>query len=355
MEKSIRARGKRPGAAQPSGYERDLAPLMKTIDDAVAGIRDEKQRMSVREAVGEAVHGAIQHLSTRQPRSPPSTLATPALDSGVAALKQVQNLGFVEFTAGLITGTFDAIVGATIKQMKAYAELVADLAKTLAEFQEEHVTTAQVNAHLSQRYGDGLGGTSCRTGYTFKDTAADAATGAPATTAHENLMQVVTALLEETKDNKVPLQFVSPNEVSSSATSFTTAQVDLIRAAIAEMLAIKMITHLRAMARDGMARIVVSNGEILSRLTFTVTSTDAQTVQRNRYDQSNFSANVSGRVGFGGWFRTSFGASYSNLQVSSVNESSFDAVTMNAEIIGQVRIQFRTETFAPIVVDDPIN
>ncbi|RYZ42157.1 MAG: hypothetical protein EOO71_08980 [Myxococcaceae bacterium] len=355
MEKSISVRGKRPGAAPPPDYERELAPLMKSIDEAVAGIRDERQRLSVRQAVGEAVHGAIQQLSTQQSRSRASALATPALESGVNALKQVQNLGFVEFTAGLINGTFEAIVGATIKQMKAYSELVADLAKTLAEFQADHVTTAQINAHLAQRYGDGLGGTSCRTAYTFKEVPADAETGTPAKTAHASLLEVVSALLEETKGNKIPLVFATPNEISSSATSFTAAQVELLRAAVAEMLAIKMITHLRAMAREGMARIVVSNGEILSRLTFTVTSTDAQTVQRTRYDQSNFSASVNGSVGFGSWFRTSFGAGYSNLQVSSVNESTFDAVTMNAEIIGQVRILFRTESFASIVKDDPIS
>ncbi|MCY1018227.1 hypothetical protein [Pyxidicoccus sp. MSG2] len=353
MEKSIRVSGKRPGSRKPD-YEKDLGPLMKTIDKAVAGIRDEKQRLEVRQAVGEAVHGALSHLTAAgQPRGGAS-LAAPALDAGVNALKQVQNLGFVEFTAGLINGTFDAVVGATLKQMKAYAELVADLARTLAEFQEEHVTTAQINAHLAQRYQDGVGGTSCRTGYTFQATPADPDSGAPAKTAHENLLEVVNALIAETADNKTPLQFVTPNDIPSSATSFTAAQVTLIRDAVAEMLAINMISHLRAMAREGMARIVVSNGEILSRLTFTVASTDAQSVQRSRYEQSNFSASVNGRVGFGGWFRTNFGASYGTLQVSSVNESTFDEVTMNAEIIGQVRIQFRTESFAPIVTDGPI-
>ena len=97
-----------------------------------------------------------------------------AANAAMNVASQVQNLGFVEFTTGLINGTCDAIVGATIKQMEAYAALVADLAKTLSQFQAENVPDAQINAYLSNRYPDGAGGTSIRTDYTFSDTAADA-------------------------------------------------------------------------------------------------------------------------------------------------------------------------------------
>ncbi|NES85533.1 MAG: hypothetical protein F6K10_31280 [Moorea sp. SIO2B7] len=48
----------------------------------------------------------------------------------------------------------------------------------------------------------------------------------------------------------------------------------------------------------------------------------------------------------------SAGASYSNLNVKAVNESSFDSLTMSTEIIGQVKLRFRTETFASVGGDN---
>src|SRR4028119_2179275 len=119
-------------------------------------------------------------------------------ERAISVAKQVQDLGFVEFTAGLINGTFDAIIGATIKQMQAYAELVADLAKTLSQFQAENISDAQVNAHLSNRYPDGKRGTSVRSNYTFQATTADPANGVTARTGNQNLQAVVDALISET-------------------------------------------------------------------------------------------------------------------------------------------------------------
>jgi hypothetical protein len=42
------------------------------------------------------------------------------------------------------------------------------------------------------------------------------------------------------------------------------------------------------------------------------------------------------------------------MKVNTVDTESFDSVTMSAEIIGQVKINFRTESFAPVVKDGPI-
>ena len=178
MEKKSKNRGT-PKALKPgASFEKELGPLVKAIDKAVAGIGDEKERTQVREAVGDAVHGALRQLAARNRSASLAPHAVgDALNAGVGALKQVQELGFVEFTAGLINGTFDAIIGATIKQMDAYAALVADLAKTLTEFKAENVDEGKITAHLAGRYPDGAGGTSVRSDYEFEDTLADAANG----------------------------------------------------------------------------------------------------------------------------------------------------------------------------------
>jgi hypothetical protein len=276
----------------------------------------------------------------------------PAANSAIAVAKQVQDLGFVEFTAGLINGTFDAIIGATIKQMKAYAELVADLAKTLTQFQAENISDAQVNAHLSNRYPDGQGGTSVRSNYTFTATAADPANGVTGSTPSQNLQAVVEALISETavlKAPAVPLTRTNLNIAQGDTPiNFTAPQIALIRQAIGQTLASNMMDHLRAMAREGMARIVITDGSLRTKLTFNVTSTEVQATQKAKYNSQSFGAYIQGSAGWG-WGRASAGASYSNVSVNTVNESTFDSLTMSTEMIGEVNLKFRTETFPAIV------
>lgn len=349
MEKKSKKQGGGKAPAQSGSFEHELGPLVKAIDDAVAAIPDARQRREVRKTVGEAVHGAMRYLA--QKGSSSNLASSNAINTGVDAIKQVQNLGFVEFTSGLINGTFDAIIGATVKQMEAYAALVADLAKTLSEFKADNVTEAQISAYLASRYPDGAGGTSVRPSYEFTPTAANPATGTLAKTAHDKLLEVAASLIQDTRTNKTPLKFEGVDAITTDATKFTQNQVTLARTAVGEMLAISMIEHLRAMAREGMARIVITDGELTSKLTFNVTATAEQEARRTQYNQYNSKGTTSG------WNWWHWGRSYNNysqLNVSTVNESSHDKVTMNAEIIGMVKLKFRTESYPPIVTDRAI-
>ncbi|MFY0527134.1 hypothetical protein ACN28I_29655 [Archangium gephyra] len=351
MDKKTKTRGKAQGKAD-SGFEKDLGPLTKAIDDAVAGIQNPKQRREVRQAVGEAVHGAMKDLTLRA-KGPAALLDGPdSVSKATAAIKQVKELGFVEFTTGLINGTFDAIVGATIKQMKAYSEMVAQLAKTLVDFEADHVTPADITKHLSGTYPDGLGGTSVRHTYVFVGTPKNDDLGIPEQTARENLILVADALVKEVKNASPEFTFVE-EDIQTTQESFTEDWVNKARDAVSRQLAKSMIEHLRAMAREGMARIVVTNGELLSRLTFKVNATEQEISSTSRYDAQSSGWGVSARYG-GGRFGSGFSYGSSNVSVSTMDERSFDSVTMSAEIIGQVKINFRTESFPPFIKDDPI-
>jgi hypothetical protein len=275
---------------------------------------------------------------------------------GMEAAKQVQNLGFVEFTAGLINGTFDAIVGATLKQMEGYAKLVADLSKSIQQFQVENVSDAQITAHLADRYPDGEGGTAVRPGYTFQDVPEDTETGAAGKTANEQLQNMVNALISETqglrRDLRLSRDTIGIAQDATDAVQFTGEQVTTIRSSIGGLLATNMIAQLREMARDGMARIVVTDGEIMTRLTFNVTTNELQERKRENYNRNLNRTQVSGGVNAGFW---KFNASTdnTNLNVNSMNESSFDSTTMSTEMIGQVKLRFKTESFPPYVPSTP--
>ena len=280
--------------------------------------------------------------STRAVKMDPSggnSLNKTSADKGMDVASRVQNLGFVEFTEGLINGAFDAIIGATLKQMEAYAKLVKDLAQTLKEFQTANVSDAQIDAYLSSRYPDSKGGTSIRKDYKFEDTT-DTSTGVE-TTATTKIKTITDTLILETSS-------LDPGKLTGDLLSnpVTGGNVIKIRTAISLLLASNMMSQLRAMAREGMARIVITDGSITSRLTFKVETTDIDIRQASEYRASNLNASVSGYYSGKKW-GVSGAVGYSKINVSAVNETNFDKTTMVAEMFATVDLKFKTETFAP--------
>jgi hypothetical protein len=72
-------------------------------------------------------------------------------DGTDASGKLVEDVDFPAFVAGLIKGVFEAIVTATMDQMKAYAELVAAVTKALHKFRDENVTDEQARDFLVEQ------------------------------------------------------------------------------------------------------------------------------------------------------------------------------------------------------------
>jgi hypothetical protein len=202
---------------------------------------------------------------------------------------------------------------------------------------------------LSNRYPDGQGGTSVRSNYTFQATAANPAEGIEAKTASEKMQAVVEALISETAVLPAAARLDRTKlGIVEGDINFTAAQIAQIRTAIGQTLASNMMDHLRAMAREGMARIVITDGSIRTKLTFNVNTTEVQATQKAKYNSQSFGASIQGSAGWG-WGRVSARASYSNFSVNTVNESSFDSLTMSTEMIGEVNLKFKTETFPAIV------
>ncbi|RQP23035.1 hypothetical protein [Piscinibacter terrae] len=84
------------------------------------------------------------------PAPAPKPPATESLAQRTGAL--VNEIDFPGFVAGLVHGTFDAIVDASIRQMESYSSLVSAVAKTVDQFTEENVSPNQARDWLAQRY-----------------------------------------------------------------------------------------------------------------------------------------------------------------------------------------------------------
>jgi hypothetical protein len=73
-------------------------------------------------------------------------------ETGAAFAALVDELDFPQFVAGLIRGVFDAIVNASIRQMEAYADLLASVAASLDEFRDDTITDSRLRDRLCARF-----------------------------------------------------------------------------------------------------------------------------------------------------------------------------------------------------------
>jgi len=74
------------------------------------------------------------------------------LDASAAATALLQQVDFPQFVGGLIQGTFNAIVQASIQQMEAYGQLVSQVSATVDRFRNDGITDAQARDWLTQRF-----------------------------------------------------------------------------------------------------------------------------------------------------------------------------------------------------------
>jgi hypothetical protein len=73
-------------------------------------------------------------------------------DASAAAAALLQQVDFPEFVGDLIQRTFNAIVHASIEQMKAYGKLVEQVAQTVDRFKEDSISDARARDWLAQRF-----------------------------------------------------------------------------------------------------------------------------------------------------------------------------------------------------------
>ena len=76
----------------------------------------------------------------------------------------VQKVDFPKFVGGLIKNVFQAIVESSIEQMRAYGELISNVAKTIDQFMRDNIGEAAGRDYLADAYPDvmsvGVGSTS---------------------------------------------------------------------------------------------------------------------------------------------------------------------------------------------------
>jgi len=243
------------------------------------------------------------------PAGPPSQTATGRV--GEVTRATLNAINFPEFVASLIKGTFQAITDASIQQMEAYAELLKNVAMSLDDFMTDNISNDSARDYLADNFDN----------YLTRDTSQ----GRPTLTLSPNAQN----------SSEMPTFFKDLGLESPSDIDDQSIEEKLVPAARKTMAERRQQT-LATMVLMGINRIVVDEGEILAKLVFHI---DASESMNMRFDQQKQTlgqmAGRSGNSGFSG----------NGIMVNTASLNAQSDINVRADLTGQVKVKFRSETF----------
>jgi hypothetical protein len=243
-------------------------------------------------------------VATSVPKPP----ATEALAQRTGAL--VNEIDFPGFVAGLVHGTFDAIVDASIRQMESYSSLVSAVAKTVDQFTEENVTPNQARDWLAQRY--------------------------------PGEVRVVPPTADQPQPQLAPAaEGLTPAWLSEYGAEGEELTSELLE----ERVLPRVRTHvggerqqlLATMVMLGMNRVSVKDGSITAKVMFRATANDAAKIGYATGSDPKSVADWGERGSL----------SYSNASstmVSTLGVNAQSDTTLRADLFGEVKLNFVSET-----------
>lgn len=236
--------------------------------------------------------------------------------------EMVKKVDFPNFVSGLVNGVFNAVVKASMDQMKAYGELLAACAKTVDDFARDNVSDAQARDHIASRFPS--------------------------------------AVVVDTSGDRSRLRARPGAETGELERAFPNTSVDLDdddgEAAIIAQTKLQMARErqqlMATMVLLGINRIVVTNGQINAKVVFDMRADDkaARAAKASLHDerredelhaQHNFSAMPWGiNAGVDA-------ASQSHIATveSSIDDTSESKAEVKAQLTGEVQLKFKSETF----------
>ncbi len=297
-------------------------------------------------------------------------MAEPSIESTLkSTYGALKNIGFVEFTTDLVKNVYDIIVQASMDQLKAFAELVKDVSKPLAQYQDSlglggsgaiPSTSASLLKNCENYAINVLGLTPVYNATVTTQIDSYKIDGVDFNAVNDKRNAIIADLHGYDFDKTTPAG-IDPIGTIEDTTTLPAALTSGTFLAITnktnldKIIAIKLRTGaednynlLITILKLGMQKIVVEKGMIATKLTFHVDANESTSLASSDLNIKAKSFGITGGVSggtskFGG--RLSGGYSNSNFSVAIVNEKSSAVANMNADIVGEVRIEFRTESF----------
>src|SRR5215203_3677509 len=255
----------------------------------------------------------------------------------------VQKVDFPDFVGGLIKNVFQAIVDSSIQQMRAYGELLANVAKTVDEYARDNISENNSRDWLAQKYPDVLGVDV----NTMSDAFAEGDETAP--------QQTATLKTTSEKGQELLPQVSKDVGLEKPVTDLSdpTEELRLVQAARLQMARGRQ-QLLASMVMMGINRIVVTDGLIHAKVIFDVRAEDSadRKATASMLDQNRTGSSISTSASYGGWMspvKASVNAQYTTEHVatvqSAVEDNSESKAEVKAKLTGEVRVNFKSDYF----------
>jgi hypothetical protein len=242
--------------------------------------------------------------------APPPPVAAPpgTAQIGGRAAAALEAVNFPAFVASLVTGTFQAVVDASKHQIEEYANLVARLSTSLDDFSRDNVTPNQVRDWIAGRYPE------------------DVAIAFPAPGKSDPPRLVPRPGREGSSPAWLDQFDLGGSELSEELTDGPL--LDAGRLKVGE----ERMQTLATLVLMGINRIVVGDGDITARLQF-----HASARETNKADLDSQQLGIASQ--------SAGGTSGVSMLVSTIKANAQADASIKADLLGQVRIAFRSETF----------
>ncbi|MFD1766692.1 hypothetical protein ACFSAG_07535 [Sphingorhabdus buctiana] len=255
--------------------------------------------------------------------------------------EMVQKVDFPKFVGGLIKNVFQAIVESSIDQMRAYGELIANVAKTTDQFMRDNIGEAAGRDFLVDSYPDVFQIDTGSTSDSFEGT--ETAETAPPP-----------RLATVSDDAAVRIAEISRNlNLNPPVTDISDANAELRLVTAARLQMAKSRQQLlSSMVMLGINRIVVTDGSINAKVIFDMRSSDKAKRQytASMNDRSATALKNTAKMEYGSWFSpvsaemtNEFSTEHVATVASAVDETSESKAEAKAKLSGEVRVNFKSD------------
>ncbi len=246
----------------------------------------------------------------------------------VDVAERLPDINFPEFTAKLLTDTFDAIVSANLRQTESYIELLEAVSKTLTDYISD--TKDQIGGSEVLEFLEAvLPATPAIPGPRV-------AVGQPFSLADKSTLTARLTLPGQT--NPPAITIADPNNLSET-------ELQQITDLVAQRLAANKYTLLKEMVKMGILRLVVTDGLLVTQLTFSTWASSFYQSQSATYNTQDFNLNASAKTGkaLSKWFTAAATTKFTTVKVRTSSELQQDNSGSSVNIFGRVEIHFKTD------------
>ena len=294
-------------------------------------------------ALKESAVDATKRQLSQSPGFAGKDFQAGAVQQGVEQFGQmVQKVDFPKFVGGLIKNVFQAIVESSIEQMRAYGELIANVAKTTDQFMRDNIGEAAGRDFLADAYPDVLsvGAESLDEGFAETEGEAEAAPPPRLQATGEDAAVRLAEISREMNVNPPVTDLSDAN-----------AELRLVTAARLQMAKSRQ-QLLSSMVMLGINRIVITDGSINAKVVFDMRASDKakRNYTASMHDREAQKYKESMKAEYGSWYTPyNASASFEGEQEhvatvgSAIDETSESKAEVKAKLSGEVRVNFKSD------------